>query len=129
MSEELYKHTTILDMLKASNAIRNRQGLKAHIINKQLCIAAQNHANYMAKTGDFSHYSNGGPSGRAARHGFHGMSAENIAMGQLNVGSVFQSWHSSSGHWANITSNATLAGFGYAISPGGTGFWVGMYGD
>jgi uncharacterized protein YkwD len=83
----------------------------------------------MAHTGNFSHESNGGPEGRATRYGFSGLSGENIAMGQPTVASAFQSWRSSSGHWANIISSASLAGFGYAIAPDGSTYWVAMYGN
>jgi uncharacterized protein YkwD len=91
-------------------------------------MAAQDHANYMAATGNFSHYSNGGPAGRTQRYGYPYAASENIAMGQQSVYEAFQGWRSSSGHWANITSGASEAGFGFAISPNGACYWVGMYG-
>lgn len=83
----------------------------------------------MARTGNFSHYSNGGPEGRAARHGFHGLAGENIASGQSTVSGAFQSWRASSGHWSNIIAHNRLAGFGYAVSKDGTTYWVAMYGN
>jgi uncharacterized protein YkwD len=125
----LHQHPTLLQMLEENNRLRASVGLPPQAISPELTEAAQDHAWYMARTGSFSHYSNGGPDGRAARHGFGGLASENIAMGHPTVRSVFQGWRASSGHWANITSHATLAGFGYGISPSGERYWVAMYGN
>ncbi len=125
----LHEHPTLVRMLAENNRLRESVGLPPQKMSPELTKAAQDHAWYMARTGDFSHYSNGGPDGRAARHGFHGLSGENIAMGQPTVSSAFQSWRSSSGHWSNIISHNTLVGFGYGISPDGSSYWVAMYGN
>jgi uncharacterized protein YkwD len=125
---ELHEHPTLVSMLQENNRMRASVSLPPQQMSPELTKAAQDHANFMARTGSFSHYSNGGPSGRAARYGYHGGVAENIAMGYSNVASAFRGWRSSSGHWANITNNAPLAGFGFAISSNGTCYWVGMYG-
>lgn len=126
---QLHEHPTLLRMLGRNNALRQRMGLRPHRINPQLTKAAQDHAVYMARTGNFSHHSNGGPQGRAARWGFRGMVRENIAWGQTDVNDAFNSWQSSSGHWASIVSSTTEAGFGYAIGNDGRGYWVGLYGN
>ena len=125
----LHEHPTLQRMLGRNNSMRTRQGLRPHRINPELTKAAQDHAVYMAKTGSFSHYSNGGPQGRAAKWGFKGMVRENIAMGQHNVDHAFSTWQGSSGHWASIVSQTTDAGFGYAVSPNGQGYWVAVYGN
>jgi uncharacterized protein YkwD len=124
----LHEHPTIVSMLQENNRHRASVGLGPQRISPQLTMAAQDHANFMARTGSFSHYSNGGPAGRAQRYGYPYAAAENIAMGQRSVQEAFQSWRSSSGHWANITSGASEAGFGCAYSANGTCYWVGMYG-
>ena len=124
----LHEHPTLVRMLEENNRHRASVGLVLERISPQLTQAAQDHANYMAATGSFSHYSNGGPAGRAQRYGYPYAAAENIAMGQQSVSEAFQSWRTSSGHWANITSGASEAGFGFAISANGTPYWVGMYG-
>jgi uncharacterized protein YkwD len=124
----LHEHPTIVSMLHENNRQRASVGLGAQRISPHLTMAAQDHANYMAATGSFSHYSNGGPAGRAQRYGYPYAASENIAMGQRSVQEAFQSWRSSSGHWANITSGASEAGFGFAVSANGTFYWVGMYG-
>jgi uncharacterized protein YkwD len=125
----LHEHPTIVRMLNENNRLRGSVGLAAQRISPELTKAAQDHARYMARTGSFSHDSNGGPMGRAMRYGFSGLAGENIAMGQPTVESAFSSWRSSSGHWANIRSSATLAGFGYSIAPDGSTYWVAMYGN
>lgn len=124
----LHEHPTLVDMLARNNELRASVGLPPQRMSAELCKAAQNHANFMARTGAFSHYSNSGPQARASRFGFQGMVRENIAMGQVNVRSAFHSWQFSSGHWANICSRTTHAGFGYAISSGGSPYWVAVYG-
>jgi uncharacterized protein YkwD len=125
----LHEHPTLVRMLEANNRLRTSAGLSPQQMSPELTKAAQDHARYMARTGNFSHEGNGGPQGRATRHGFHGLAGENIAMGQPTVASAFSSWRSSSGHWANITSGTALAGFGYAIAPDGSTYWVAMYGN
>ena len=125
----LHEHPTLLRMLEENNRLRASVGRPPQQISPELTRAAQDHAWYMARTGNFSHESNGGPMSRANRYGFHGLAGENIAMGQPTVSSAFQSWRSSSGHWSNIISGATLAGFGYAVAADGSAYWVGMYGN
>jgi uncharacterized protein YkwD len=128
-SAPLHEHPTLVKMLEENNRLRATVGLPPQKISAELTKAAQDHAWFMARTGSFSHFSNGGPDGRAARHGFGGLVAENIAMGQRNVRSAFQSWRASGGHWSNIISNNRLAGFGYGLSPNGEKYWVAVYGN
>jgi uncharacterized protein YkwD len=123
----IHERPVLVRMLDENNRLRQSVGLATHRVSPQLTAAAQDHAEYMARTRQFSHYSNGGPQGRATRHGFDGPVRENIAVGQDNVGTAFRTWHYSSGHWANIRSRTTYAGFGYAISPSGTPYWVAVY--
>ncbi len=125
----LHLHHTLRDMLKENNRMRAEVGLPPHRIDPELTKAAQDHAWYMARTGSFSHWDNGGPMGRAVRHDYDGWVSENIAWGQINVAHAFTSWRNSSGHWANMTSNTIDAGFGYAIAPNGSTYWVAMYGN
>lgn len=125
----LHEHPTLIRMLSENNRLRASVGRPPQQISPELTRAAQDHAWYMSRTGSFSHESNGGPLSRATRYGFYGLAGENIAMGQPTVSSAFQSWRSSSGHWSNIISGATLAGFGYAVAPDGSTYWVGMYGN
>jgi len=123
----LHEHPAIVRMWNRNNIIRRRAGLRAHRLNPELVKAAQYHAVYMARTGDFNHYTNFGPQGRAQRYGYHGFVSENIAMGQGNVDSAFSAWVNSGGHWANLSSGTLDCGFGYARSKNGTPYWVAVY--
>jgi hypothetical protein len=124
----LHEHPTLLGMLGRNNSIRGRMGLRPHRMNPALTRAAQDHANYMANTGSFSHYTNGGPQYRAQRYGFRGGVRENIAWNQRSVDSAFSTWQASGGHMASIVSPTTDAGFGYAVAPNGSTYWVAVYG-
>ena len=129
VEKPLHRHPTLLSMLRRNNEIRRRLGLMPHRINPALTQAAQDHANYMARTGDFQHYSNGGPQHRAGRYGFRGFVRENIAYNYRSVEDAFSVWQGSSGHYASIVSGTDEAGFGYAIGPGGAIYYVGVYGS
>ena len=123
----LHEHPTLLQMLRRNNDLRSRLGLRPHRMSPALTRAAQNHANYMARTGDFNHYSNAGPTGRATQFGYRGGVLENIAMGYADIDTTFNGWQNSGGHWANMTSNTSDAGFGFQVGPGGTCYWVAVY--
>jgi cysteine-rich secretory family protein len=127
-AKPLHRHPALFGMLVRNNSIRRRVGLRPHRINPALTKAAQDQANYMARTGQFSHYVNGGPQARAGKYGFRGGVRENIAMGTRSIDGAFTMWTNSGAHYASIVSGTTEAGFGYAISPGGQTYWVGVYG-
>lgn len=114
--------------LAKNNELRAARGLRAHRLNAALNAAAQDHARFMARAGSMNHYSNGGPSGRAARHGFGAGVRENIAYGYQTVQVVFGVWYGSGGHYANMMSATTDAGFGLAYGQGGTPYWCAVYG-
>ncbi len=123
----LHRHPTLFGMLTRNNNLRRRVGLRPHRMNPALAAAAQDHANYMATTGQFSHYTNLGPQGRANKYGFGGGVLENIATGG-GLDNAFVMWQNSGAHYASIVSNTTDAGFGYAVGPNGATYFVGIYG-
>lgn len=123
----LHRHPSLFGMLVRNNNLRRRVGLRPHRMNPALVAAAQDHANYMARTGQFSHYTNGGPQGRANKYGFGGGVRENIATGG-GIDTAFSMWQASGAHYASIVSGTTDAGFGYAVGPGGATYFVGIYG-
>lgn len=123
----LHRHPTLFGMLTRNNNIRRRVGLRPHRMNPALAAAAQDHANYMAQTGSFSHYTNLGPQGRANKYGFGGGVLENIATGG-GLDNAFVMWQNSGAHYASIVSNTTDAGFGYAVGSNGATYFVGIYG-
>lgn len=129
VEKPLHEHPLLQKMLSRNNVLRQLVGLKPHRVNPALTKAAQDHANYMAETHDFNHYSNGGPSGRAAKWGFDGGVTENIAMGGADVDSAFAMWQASRPHWANLTGGTTEAGFGLQKSADGRAYFVAVYGN
>lgn len=126
-SRPFHRQPIFLGMLRRNNDIRRRAGLFPHRINPALTAAAQDHANYMARTGQFSHYTNGGPQYRANKFGFRGGVRENIAYGTRSVDGAFNMWTNSGAHYASIVSGTTEAGFGYAVAASGQAYWVGVY--
>lgn len=75
--------------------------------NKCLARAANNHAQYMAKTNRHSHKGRNGSSftTRIEQAGYQWLSAsENIAYGYKSAESVMQAWLKSKAHCANITN-------------------------
>jgi uncharacterized protein YkwD len=117
-------------MLKENNKIRNELMLNEHKISPTLTKAAQDHAQYMAETGDFEHVSknNGSPGIRAARYGYSGTVRENLGRAYKSVDVVFLEWTKSESHMKSITGDFTEVGFGYAVSKDGVGYWVALYG-
>ena len=124
----LGEHPTLRRMLQENNQLRAAQGQPPLRISARLSAAAQNHANYMARTRTFSHYCNGGPGCRAALYGYRCGVRENIAFGQPSPQSVFATWAASDKHYVNLMSRSDLAGFGYARGQNGQIYWVAMYG-
>src|SRR5262245_37491216 len=96
----LHRTPILFGMLQRNNNIRRRVGLLPHRMSPALTQAAQDHANYMARTGQFSHYTNNGPQGRASKYGFHGGVRENIAMSG-GVDHAFGMWQASGAHYAS----------------------------
>jgi uncharacterized protein YkwD len=125
----LHKHPTLLKMLTRNNFLRKRSSRHAQKMNEDLTEAAQDQANYMARTGYYDHYVNGNPSARATRHGFRGAYAgEIIHRGPSTIDGAFDGWMRSPPHHSILMGGAQEAGFGYAVSTGGTAYWVGLYG-
>lgn len=118
------------ELLALSNDVRRRRGITTfHTLDSRLCAAAQNHADYMARTGEFSHYVNNNPTVRATQQGFDLLTLmENIAMWSATPASTMKMWEGSSGHLNNIVATSAVAGFGVAFSPAGMPYWVAMYG-
>lgn len=127
VAKPFHRKPIFLGMLRRNNDIRRRAGLFPQRINPALTAAAQDHANYMASTGQFSHYVNGGPQYRANKYGFRGGVRENIAYGTPTVDGAFNMWQGSGAHYASIVSGTTEAGFGCAVGANGVTYWVGVY--
>lgn len=82
---------------------------------------AQEHAEWMVKTGRFRHSS-------LSVSGWSRL-GENIAWGQRDEVHVTNSWMKSPGHKANIVNERfTHVGFGFAQSEGGEIYWCAVFG-
>ncbi|MCC9607838.1 CAP domain-containing protein [Blastopirellula sp. JC732] len=128
--EFLHNHPTLVKMWNHSNVVRGQYGLASQKLNPELTKAAQDHAWYMAKTGQFSHSVNGGFVARARRHHYKGSpSGEIILWNAKSIDSCFQGWLNSPGHRAILLGGAREVGYGYAVARDGSTYWVGVYGN
>jgi uncharacterized protein YkwD len=107
----LIKHPTIQRLLELHNQTRARVGLPPLTLNANMCLSAQQHANWMASYGTFAH----------SRLPYR----ENIAYNQSSPEHAVQSWTYSPGHYANMCSGREC-GFGYQTR-GGAGYWVAVF--
>lgn len=101
-------------------------------LSPELACAARAHAGAMAAGGFFSHVDLEGlrSSERAARQGFHGLVAEDLAWGQGTPGEVVDSWLLSPGHCrALMSTHHSLFGVGHAEGARGKPFWVLLVGE
>ena len=128
VQQPLHRHPTLLGMLRRNNEIRRGVGLWPHRMNPALTKAAQDHANYMARSGDFQHYSNGGPQGRALALRLSWRRAGKHRLESTGNKRCFRGLDQQR---ARITprslSSTTDAGFGYAVGANGSTYWVGVY--
>jgi uncharacterized protein YkwD len=102
---------TQLSVQRAQNGIVRPLGY-----SPALQAAAEAHAQYLSRTGTFSHTGPGGstPRNRVERAGYRScLTAENIARGQPDARSVIANWMASPGHRENIL-NAQLTQYGFA---------------
>jgi uncharacterized protein YkwD len=102
---------TQLSVQRAQNGIVRPLGY-----SPALQAAAESHAQYLSRTGNFSHDGAGGTSAgdRVRRAGYQScLTAENIARGQPDIRSVVANWMGSPGHRSNIL-NAQLTQYGFA---------------
>ncbi len=121
-------------MLAENNRIRAAAGKPPQQLDQRLCQAAQNQADYCARTGAFDHYVNGNPRKRAASFGFPIQhendlnSVKEILAGNFsNIPNAFSGWQQSSGHYATMLEDRPLCGFG--VARGGFGnVWCAVYG-
>ncbi|WP_158265098.1 CAP domain-containing protein [Blastopirellula marina] len=128
--EFLHNHPSLVKMWQHSNSVRAQYGLAAQKMNPELTKAAQDHAWYMAKTGQFSHSVNGGFVARTRRHNYAGSpSGEIILWNAKSIPSCFQGWLNSPGHRAILLSGAREVGYGYAVARDGSTYWVGVFGN
>ncbi|GIL01090.1 MAG: hypothetical protein BroJett030_09890 [Alphaproteobacteria bacterium] len=118
--------------LQAVNATRRKLLLAAFEHDSRLQQAAQNHADYMARTGRFGHEFGPGTyfPQRIAAVGFEGSAGENLGVGYGSVEEAIEGWLASPKHrQIMLRPRYDRAGIAYAFnrsgrSPRHTHYWV-----
>ncbi len=117
----------VCDVFRLVNVERADADLDPMAWSPALFTAAQDHAQDMVDQGYFDHASLDGRSfsDRAQDAGYEGFPrGENIAAGQQTPDQVMDSWMNSSGHRANILSDADEIGVGLVDA-----HWVQVFGQ
>lgn len=101
------------EQLRLTNDHRGMLALKALRASKALSAAARGHSEYMVKSGTFAHTIKGHPLGatqqqRAAKHGYQGVTGENIFTGSSEAAGAHRAWLRSPGHHRNILDKRYL---------------------
>jgi uncharacterized protein YkwD len=116
------------------NQIRRSAGLRLLARNRALDLAAQVHAEDMARYNFMSHFGSNGssPAARIRAAGYPWINwAENVAVGYATPAAVMNGWMNSPGHRRNIlNANLREIGIGFVRAPG-TGwrtFWCQDFG-
>lgn len=119
------------DLLRLHNKERLENQRRALKLNPKLTAAAQAYAEYLAKSGKFSHTAKGTVSSRVKRAGYDPKAVgENIAVGQKAASTVVSSWMQSKGHKKNLMNQRfSEVGFGIARDKDGRLVWVTDFGD
>ncbi|HID24645.1 MAG TPA: CAP domain-containing protein [Planctomycetaceae bacterium] len=107
----LVRHPVIQRLLKFHNEERARYGLPPLQLAPEMCLAAQEHATWMAETGYYMHSNLPW--------------AEIIFAGPLSAREAVDGWIASPAHHS-IMLSGTEAGFGYMVRDGQT-YWVGVF--
>jgi hypothetical protein len=118
--------------MRELNAVRRKFGAKPFSHDRSLQKAAQAHANYMARTGNYGHEF--GPETRfavrIANAGFDGAAGENIGVGYGSSAEAIEGWLKSARHRKiMLRRDFDRAGLAYAFNRSGrnaryTHFWV-----
>lgn len=107
----------VFAMLSGVNQMRTQNQRLPVYERAELMEAAQGHAEYMAKTGDFAH---GDVQARVRGYGYPHGAYENIAMG----GNPIKTWVASGPHFSNMLANGVHIGVGAAQAANGQTYYV-----
>lgn len=124
----------VTELLRLTNAERQRAGLSPLRLSTSLSRAAQTHAQDLVRSRMFSHQGSDGsqPSDRARSAGYRYASlGENIAAGHATPSATLRQWMNSPGHRSNILKrDFTEVGFGYVSDPSTPYryYWVQVFG-
>jgi uncharacterized protein YkwD len=120
------------DIVRLVNGVRANLALPPFRYNATLAVAAQQHADWMAATGRYTHYANGtSPQDRANAAGYIGRVSENIVGGTgMTPARGVIWWQNSAVHYATITSGwYSEIGAGHATSADGQNMYVIVVGN
>lgn len=118
-------------LLLLHNSQRAKKGLAPLILNPQLQVMAQAHADAQAKIGKMSHdwAGDGSYSSRLNHSGYaYTNAAENVAWNQPTAYQVMIAWMYSPGHRANILGKFTEGGFAVAYGANNDPYWCTDFG-
>jgi uncharacterized protein YkwD len=123
--------------LAAINATRRKHLLGAFEMDPRLQQAAQNHADYLARTGEFGHEFGGETlfPRRIAAVGFEGSAGENLGVNYGSIEAAIEGWLGSPKHRAIfMRRNYDRGGIAYAFNVSGknpqrTHYWVMIVGQ
>jgi uncharacterized protein YkwD len=123
--------------MAAINATRRKHLLGAFEIDPRLQQAAQNHADYLARTGEFGHEFGGETMfpRRIAAVGFEGSAGENLGVNYGSIEAAIDGWLNSPKHRAIfMRRNYDRGGIAYAFNVSGknpqrTHYWVMIVGE
>lgn len=118
--------------LAAINKTRAKHFLPPFSFDNRLQNAAQNHADYLARTGKFGHEFGGDTQfpRRISAVGFNGSAGENLGVGFGSIDSAIKGWLDSPKHREIfMRRNYNLGGIAYAFNTSGnnpryTHYWV-----
>lgn len=107
----LIKHETIVKLVELTNQHRSRMGMGPVVLDTQMCLDAQRHANWMANFGGFQH---------------SGLPYMEIIYQSVGTPEgAIQGWVASPPHHG-IMLSGTRVGFGY-MNRNGYPYWVGVF--
>jgi uncharacterized protein YkwD len=123
--------------MAAINATRRKHLLQPFEMDPRLQQAAQNHADWMARTGEFGHEFGGETlfPRRIAAVGFEGSAGENLGVNYGSIEDAIEGWLNSPKHRAIfMRRNYDRGGIAYAFNTSGrnprrTHYWVMIVGE
>lgn len=118
-------------LLQLHNKERKAAGLEPLAQNAELTKAAQEYAEFLTSSDEFSHTAKGTPRSRVTDAGYKASAVgENIAIGQKTPAEVVEGWMESKTHKDNILrEDYSEVGFGIATDEKGRIIWVVDFGD
>jgi len=124
-------HSVLQKMVSLHNS--NREPTSPLSLNSALCLAAQNHADWMARKQTMSHRGQefSSPGLRIRQAGYEWKTyGENVAYGQTTPDEVMRVWLNSRGHRRNIKNSAFREiGIGYSVAVNGHIYWCVDFGS